>query len=199
MTPDSLLYDFLQAFTIIFVILDPLGNIPLFLALTEGMSDEQRAKTFDKASAIALLLLLVFAITGEKILSWLGISFESFMIAGGFLLLMISIDIFRGLPKEYEHGEDKSSVPLGTPLLAGPGAITATILSMRSWGYVVTIAAVFSAIACTWAILRSSEQIYRRLGRSGSNALSRVMGIIAAAIAVEYIAKGVIGLSTRLA
>ncbi|MCD6456229.1 MAG: MarC family protein [Methanophagales archaeon] len=191
-----------KAFIMLFVIMDPSGNIPVFIALTKGMSERGRKKELNYAVLVATILLLLFAFLGKIILYVLGITTDSFMIAGGILLLFFSLDLLRGEHKYVASGESGAgvgAVPLGTPLLAGPGAITAVMVIIQSYekfimGAFVVLFAIFSAIIATRLVLGQSERIYQILGKVGSEVLSRVMGIIVAAIAIEFIGTGIMGM-----
>ncbi|MEA1957145.1 MAG: MarC family protein [Euryarchaeota archaeon] len=188
-----------KAFIMLFVIMDPSGNIPIFMALTKGMSERGRKKELNYAVLVAIILLLLFAFLGKIILYVLGITTYSFMIAGGILLLFFSLDLLRGEHKyvaseESGAGAGVGAVPLGTPLLAGPGAITAVMVIIQKEGVLVVLFAIFSAIIATRLVLGQSERIYQILGKVGSEVLSRVMGIIVAAIAIQFIAGGIMGM-----
>ena len=191
-----------KVFIMLFVIMDPSGNIPIFMALTKGMSERGRKKELNYAVLVATILLLMFAFLGKIILYVLGITTDSFMIAGGILLLFFSFDLLRGEHKYVASGESGAgvgAVPLGTPLLAGPGAITAVMVIIQSYekfitGAFVVLFAIFSAIIATRIVLGQSERIYQILGKVGSEVLSRVMGIIVAAIAIQFIGTGMIGM-----
>jgi len=184
-----------KAFIMLFVIMDPAGNIPIFTALTKGMSERGRKKELNYAVLVATILLLLFAFLGKIILYVLGITTDSFMIAGGILLLFFSFDLLRGEHKYVAGGESGvGAVPLGTPLLAGPGAITAVMVIIQSYGIGIVLFAIFSAIIATRLVLGQSERIHQILGKIGSEVLSRVMGIIVAAIAIEFIGNGIMGM-----
>jgi multiple antibiotic resistance protein len=186
-----------KVFIMLFVIMDPSGNIPVFMALTKGMSERGRKKELNYAVLVATILLLLFAFLGKIILYVLGITTDSFMIAGGILLLFFSLDLLRGEHKYVAGGESRvgvGAVPLGTPLLAGPGAITAVMVIIQKEGVFIVLFAIFSAILATKLFLWQSERIYRILGKVGSEVLSRVMGIIVAAIAIQFIGTGIIGM-----
>ncbi|MCW3135274.1 MAG: NAAT family transporter [Methanophagales archaeon] len=188
-----------KAFIMLFVIMDPAGNIPVFMALTKGMSGSGRKKELNYAVLVATILLLLFAFLGKIILYVLGITTYSFMVAGGILLLFFSLDLLRGEHKYVASGGSGAgmgvgAVPLGTPLLAGPGAITTVMVIIQSWGAFVVLFAIFSAILATMFLLGLSDRIYRILGKVGSEVLSRIMGIIVAAIAIEFIAGGIRGM-----
>ncbi len=131
----------MKVFIMLFVVMDPSGNIPIFMALTKGMSKRERKKELNYAVVVTTILLLLFAFLGKIIFDVLDITPSSFMIAGGILLLLISFDLLRG-KHEYgvsgESGAGVGAVPLGTPLLAGPGAITTVMVIIQSSEYFVT-------------------------------------------------------------
>lgn len=182
----------------LFVVMDPPGNIPVFMALTSGMSGGERRRELNHAVVVATILLLLFAFLGTIILYVLGITPDSFMIAGGILLLLISFDLLRGEHKygtNGDYGAGVGAVPLGTPLLAGPGAITAVMVLMQEEdGIFIVLFAIFTAIIAARFILGQAERIYSMIGKEGSEVLSRVIGILVAAIAIEFIAKGIEGM-----
>jgi multiple antibiotic resistance protein len=182
-----------KAVITLFIIVDPLGNIPIFISLTKGMAKEDRQKAFRTAIFTGFILLISFALVGQQIFMLFGISLYSFMIAGGILLLIISIRILvRG---EWEEDsttpESIGVVPIGFPLLVGPGAITTTILNLQASGVIVTTIAVLIVFVVVQIILRLIDPIYRFLGSSGSLVISRLMALLIAAIAIQYILDGV--------
>jgi multiple antibiotic resistance protein len=186
-----------KAFIILFVVMDPPGNIPVFIALTKGMRKEERRTELNHAVIVATILLLLFAFLGKIILNVLGISIDSFMIAGGILLLLISFDLLRGEHKYGVPGESEAgvgAVPMGTPMLAGPGAITAVMVIIQSDGVGVVLFAIFSAIIATRLVLGQSDRLYDMMGKVGTEVLSRVIGIIVAAIAIQFIGTGIRGM-----
>ncbi len=182
-------------FIMLFVVMDPPGNIPIFMALTGDMTKKEREKELNYAVVVATVLLLIFAFLGKIILYVLGITTDSFMIAGGILLLLISFDLLRGEHKYGVRGDSGvGAVPLGTPLLAGPGAITTVMVIIQSRGVGFVLFAIFSAIIATKLVLGQSERILSIIGKVGSEVLSRVIGIIVAAIAIQFIGDGIIGM-----
>lgn len=184
-----------QVFIMLFVIMDPPGCIPIFMALTKDVSKEERERELNHAVAVASILLLLFAFLGKVVLDVLGITLNSFMIAGGILLLFIAFDLLRGEHKYgVRGGPSVGAVPLGIPLLAGPGAITAVMVIIQSYGVGFVLFAIFSAIIATKLVLGQSERIFRIIGKVGSEVLSRVMGIIVAAIAIQFIMDGIVGM-----
>ncbi len=187
-----------KAFIMLFVVMDPPGSIPVFIALTKDMRKEERKRELNHAVVVATILLLLFAFLGKIILYVLGITTDSFMIAGGILLLLISFDLLRGEHKYSVSGKSVAgvgAVPLGIPLLAGPGAITTVmVIIQQPFGIGIVLFAIFSAIIATKLVLGQSERIYSIMGKAGSEVLSRVMGIIVAAIAIQFIGTGIIGM-----
>jgi multiple antibiotic resistance protein len=177
----------------LFLIVDPLGDIPIFVGLTETMADAQRKKVYNVATLVGFILLLVFAFTGNEILTIFGISIESFEVAGGILLLIIAIRILisGSMHENVESPESLGAVPIAIPLLVGPGAITTTIFNLQAYDTVVAILAVVIVLSITWVILRFINGIYKFLGKTGALVIARVMALLIAAIAVQYILTGV--------
>ena len=189
----DLITEFVKAFIALFIIVDPLGNIPIFVGLTEKLGETQRQRVFNVAILVGVVLLLVFAFTGLEILNIFGLSIYSFEVAGGILLLIISIRILisGSFHEETETPESIGAVPIAMPLLVGPGAITTTIFNLQAYGIIVTILAVVVVLTVTWVILRFMHRIYRFLGKTGAIVIARVMALLIAAIAIQYILTGV--------
>jgi multiple antibiotic resistance protein len=182
-----------KAIIVLFIIVDPFGNVPIFMGLTEKMAEAQRRKVFNTATLIGIILLLVFAFTGQEIFLIFGISIYSFEVAGGILLLIISMRILisGSLHENVESPESIGAVPIAMPLLVGPGAITTTILNLQAFGIFVTIMSVLIVLFVTWIILRYVSSIYKFLGKTGAIVIARVMALLIAAIAVQYILVGI--------
>ena len=176
----------------LFIVVDPIGNIPTFIALTQGLSPSARQQAFRTATIIGLTLVITFALAGDQILSFFGITLNDFMIAGGILLFAIAIKILvlEGWKGLAEQREGVSAVPMAIPLLAGPGAITTTIVSLRSNGLYITLASTLIVFAVAGIIFHYIEPLNRLLGRTGSLVIERVMAMLLAAIAVGYVLKG---------
>jgi multiple antibiotic resistance protein len=190
----SSLNDLLKSTVALFVVIDPIGNVPLFIALTKGMHDSDRKRVSKSAIITAASLLIVFAVAGTQILSLFGITIFSFMIAGGVLLFIVSIELLtHGAWRFGQTGnkEDSGVVPLAFPLLAGPGAITSVIISFQTYGIVTTMLSIAIVIGITYVVLLMINPIYRLLGRRGSTIVTRVFAIFVAAIAVQYIIEGI--------
>lgn len=184
--------DLVKAIIALFIIVDPFGNIPVFIGLTETIPENQRKKLYNTAILVGVILLLVFAFTGQEIFTIFDLSIYSFEVAGGILLLIVAIRILiGGMREKAESPETLGAVPIAIPLLVGPGAITTTIFNLQTYGIVTTILSVIIVLALTWAILRFINQIYRFLGKTGSLVIARVMALLISAIAIQYILTGV--------
>ncbi len=178
----------------LFIIVDPFGNIPIFMGLTENVPESKRKKVYNTAVIVGTILLLVFAFTGTEILNIFGLSIYSFEVAGGILLLIIAIRILvlGSMHENVESPESLGAVPIAIPLLVGPGAITTTIFSIQlDETAIPAILAVIIVMAITWVILRYINGIYKLLGKTGSVIIARVMALLIAAIAVQYILTGI--------
>jgi multiple antibiotic resistance protein len=181
-----------KAVIVLFIIVDPFGNIPIFMGLTEKMTEPQKRKVFNTACLVGFILLLVFAFTGQEIFYIFGVSIYSFEIAGGVLLLIVSIRILiSGSTHEKEESpESMGAVPIAMPLLVGPGAITTTIFNLQAYDVYVTALSVLVVLVLTWVILRFMNKVYRFLGKTGALVIARVMALLIAAIAIQYILNG---------
>ncbi len=181
-----------KAVLVLFIIVDPFGNIPIFMGLTEKMTQAQKRKVFNTACLVGIILLLVFAFTGQEIFYIFGVSIYSFEIAGGILLLIISIRILisGSIQEKEESPESIGAVPIAMPLLVGPGAITTTIFNLQAYDVYVTALSVLVVLVLTWVILRFMNKVYRFLGKTGALVIARVMALLIAAIAIQYILNG---------
>jgi multiple antibiotic resistance protein len=181
------------------VIMDPPGMVPVFIALVGFRTKAQIAKAAFLAVATSLLVIVAFAVFGEQVLRYLHISLPAFQGAGGLLLLLVALELLTGKSTDPERSDDSSvaMVPLGTPLLAGPGAIVATILAVRqadNTGQNMAIAAAIIAVhIIVYLSLRYSGLISRILRPAGIMIITRVAGLLLAAIAVQLIADAVFG------
>ena len=201
--------EYTKIFISLFAIIDPVGIIPIIIAFTAGMTAQKRERVGRMASLSVLVILLSALLLGEAILEFFGISIHSFRTAGGILLLLMSITMLIGnkptLTPDDTDGDATSSVaivPLSTPLLAGPGAISTVILDAHKGsnaGHYGVMALVLVALSLTvWLTFLIAPWVSQRLGTIGSNIVTRLMGLLLAAIAVEFMAGGLRGLFPAL-
>jgi len=186
-------FDLAKMVIALFIVVDPLGNVPIFMSLTQNMTKPQRRRTFRLAIITGLVLLTFFSLVGQNILILFGISLDSFMVAGGILLLIVAIRLlFLGDWNEKTVlSESVGAVPIGCPLLVGPGAITTSILNLQTSDIFITLFSVLLTFSIVWLILRYVDSIYQILGKNGSLVITRVMALLIASIAVQYILQGV--------
>ena len=200
----------INSFTTLFVIMDPIGLAPIFLALTMGMSNADRRAIAWRASLVSAVILILFALVGGAFLETLGISLHAFKIAGGLLLFWTAFEMIfeKRVERKTNAAErtvSKSDIqnlavfPLAIPLMAGPGAISATVLiasGQTEWiglGYLIGLILVIVAIC--YVIFLASTGIDRFLGDMGRTLLSRLLGVILSALAIQFIADGVIAIA----
>ena len=194
------------ALSAIFFVIDPLANMPVFLTITSAFSPDHRKRIAGRAAFATWVLLCFFAVAGGLVFKAFGISLGAFKVAGGIMLLLMSIDMMRAQPSptrttleeqdESRARDDIAIFPLATPMLAGPGAIaTVMVLMSRAAWHPVRTPAVFVAITITclvaWLLMRSATTAERFLPKTLLRAFERVMGLLLAAVAVEFIAGGV--------
>jgi multiple antibiotic resistance protein len=205
----SYVYVGLLAFATLFVIVDPIGMLPFFVSLTQGFTPEDRLYVIRRSTVFATVLLLAFAILGRYIFLILHFTIYSFEIAGGLLLFAIAFDMLFGespraklTPMDRDEllsrREEVGIVPLGMPLLAGPGAISSVVIFAQGAegsipGSLALYAAIVLVMILSYVVLRLGVQILVRAGRVGVVAISRVMGLLLAAIAVQFVINGVVG------
>jgi multiple antibiotic resistance protein len=186
-----------EVFVTLTVIMDPLGTVPIFLGLTAGRPVAARRRLAWQAVLVAGLVIGTFAIFGQQILGYLGITLPALQGAGGLLLVLVALELLRGGASDPEEVPDVNValVPLGTPLLAGPGAIAATIVFVREAsgaGDVVAIALGLVAVhVVLWLVLRFSGAVLRVVGEAGIHLLTRILGLLLTAIAVQLVADSV--------
>lgn len=189
-----------SALVTIFVIMDPPGIVPIFMALAQGKPREVRARIARHATLTSLGVIVAFAVVGEQVLRYLRISMPALQGAGGLLLLLVALQLLTGAEQTQHEAVDDVSValvPLGTPLLAGPGAIVATILYARQADAAPKWFALAAAVLCVhlliWIAMRFSGVIARLAGTGGITVFSRIMGLLLAAIGVQLLANSVTG------
>lgn len=194
----------ITAFVTLFVIIDPIGLAPLFIALTPNMTAAQRRRIGLRAVLLAAALLTLFGLAGESILSAIGISLPAFRISGGLLLFLTALDMLFERRTQRREGQaagdppehDPSVFPLAMPLIAGPGAMTTMILlaGQGGWGHVAMVHTVlFVILGMTFALFLAAGPIARMLGRTGTVVVTRLLGMLLAALSVQFIIDGLKG------
>jgi len=188
MNIDQLLPGFLHAFVTLLVIMDPFGGLPVFMTLTRDYDDARTKKSAHRAVTVSFILMTIFLFIGNPILHFFGISLFSFQVGGGLILLVIGIayvlDITWGRDRDYSKD---IIIPMATPLIAGPGAITALILLVKDYGYWIPLMGVVAVLFIFWVALYNAKFIKRFIGFQGPEILSRIMGLILVALAIEMI------------
>jgi multiple antibiotic resistance protein len=183
---------FLATFIPLLVALDAPGTLALFVGMTEGVAKPERARIVRQSIITAFLVTLGFILVGQAIFNALGILVEDFMVAGGVVLLIIAIaDVVRAGERKIERSPEFGVVPLGTPIIAGPGTLTAALVLVGTNGYVPVILSLAVNLLLAWVIFAQSERIIRIIGISGSRAFAKVVSLILAAFAVKMIRSGI--------
>jgi multiple antibiotic resistance protein len=191
----------------VFAIVDPVGTLPFFVALTEGLPDADRQVVLRRAVFVLAIVLSLFALLGRFLFAVFGFTLGAFEIAGGILLFLVAFDMLQGEvtrtklgPQDREAAiarrDEIAVVPLGIPLLAGPGAISTVMIYEGTSGndpfiIVATFVAILAVACATFVILRFGHPILERLGRTGVMAMTRVLGLILAALGVQFVLNGV--------
>jgi multiple antibiotic resistance protein len=194
---------YITAFVTLFVIIDPVALAPLFVALTQGMDAAHRRAVGLRACLIAIGLMTLFGLLGDPLLRAIGISMPAFRISGGILLFLTALDMLferRTQRREGQHPShsDPSVFPLATPLIAGPGAFTTMILLVNTPGATVAhVAAVhgvmIAVVACAFLFFLAAPLIERALGRTGIVVITRLLGMLLAALSVQFVLDGIRG------
>jgi multiple antibiotic resistance protein len=192
----------LLAATSIFFLVDPFAVIPLFLAITSDSPHEERKQMARRAAYTCAIVLVAFAIAGSLIFKMFGITLPAFKIAGGIILLKIGLDMLEGhqskaTPEETQEGTEKSDasiIPLGMPMLAGPGAISTVMVLVGEahtvWQHGVIYATILATAFISYMILAGADRVGRYLGETGIRILMRLMGLLLVALAVQFVANG---------
>ncbi len=196
--------EYLKSLAALVSIVNPVGAIPVLIKLTEAQTPEERRRTCRRTALTTALVLLVSLALGETILSFFGITIASFRVGGGILIMMIAFSMLHAQTSPIRHTEEEARdslerdtvavVPLGIPLLAGPGAISTVILNAQHYSstphYLILVIEILAVALTVQLCLGSASFIARLLGRTGINIVTRIMGLIMTAVGVEFIAAG---------
>lgn len=199
---DSLLPFALLCFTSFFTLTNPLGTMPVFLTMTQGMSKDERQRIVKRATIISFLILIVFTFSGQFLFKFFGISTNGFRIAAGFIIIKIGYDMLQARYTNVKlkneeirtYANDISITPLSIPMLCGPGAIANGIMLMdesTSWSMVAILVGIIALVyLLTYFILKESTRLVNLIGETGNNVMMRLMGLILMVIAVECFVSG---------
>ena len=184
--------DLIQAFFAIFVVMDALGNLPLFYSFMRSTAPARRADLIRQTMYVAGAILLLFLFFGEGVLAFFNVDFKSFQVAGGLIVLIYGIKLVVGLRVLDEGYKTYKAavVPLATPLITGPATITTIMIFVHQYGLWITFLASLLNLYVTYLFLSKAELLHKFLGRQGSDALSKIMGLILTAIAIGFIKQG---------
>ncbi len=195
-----------KAFVTLFVLIEPIGLLPLFIGLAGNYSDSEQKRIARKAVVVAGAVIVGFSILGSMALNYLGISIDAFKIAAGLLLFRIALDMINAQFERETSEEaaenvarrDISVFPLAIPLIAGPGTLAGVLILLtahpgENWVFPVVIATAASVLLITYLFLRGGAKLTRYLGKTGINVVTRVFGILLAALAVQYVIDGIRG------
>jgi multiple antibiotic resistance protein len=186
-----MLKDILLSFIPLFIAVDAIGVMPMFVGLTTELEQKVKTRIILQSMLTAACLAIAFVLGGKLLFRWLGITIGDFMIAGGAILFSLAIiDLVNPTKKRRAPEQDLGVVPLGTPLIAGPAVLTTSMLIVSEYGLIATMISLLSNILVAGLILRGSIILTRVLGAAGSKALSKITSLLLAAIAVMLIRKG---------
>jgi len=200
---------YVAVFVTVFALVDPFGALPFFVSLTEGFSDADRSIVLRRATLVLGSILMLFAVLGTFLFAAFGLTLAAFEIAGGILLFVVAYDMLHGeitrtklsnqdREEAIAHRDEIAVVPLGIPLLAGPGAISTVMIyegnAGSDWLMVITVfLAIVATTVATFFILRYGQRIIRYVGRTGIMAMTRVFGLLLAAVGVQFVINGIFG------
>ena len=199
--------NYLEAMIVLFAVVDPLGNLPIFLDVTENLGPSDSKKAFNSAVLVGLITLLIFTFAGKQILTGIfHIGIEDISIAGGLLLVVIAIDNLFGSKfsrisslKQPVGAYELGAVPLGVPLLAGPGAMVTSLTILEKSGPFVTLTSIIVVFVFTWVMVLFVDPIHKFLGRLVSQVFSKVMSLFIAAIGIHMALNGITTFVRQLA
>lgn len=176
----------------LFVALDIVGTLPLFIAMTSGVERKERNRVLDISMLVAFVVAVAFSVAGLKLFSVLGITLSDFRIAGGIVLLLLSLaDVLGGPEASKQASGSTGVVPLAVPLITGPAVLATLVLQIRLVGYPITLLSLLANYVLAWALLRKSDIVTRMIGSDGTVVFSKISALLLAAIAVAMIRSGV--------
>lgn len=186
--------NFSLSFVSLFVALDIIGLVPIYLSMTSSMSEQSRRQVVNTSMLVALGVAIVFLFVGQSVFKHLGIEIYDFRVAGGIILLLVALADLVGHQEAANRGTGSTGiVPLALPLITGPGVLTTLILQVNSVGYAVTLLALVVNYLLGWFVLRHSGVVQRAIGKDGTVAVSKIMALLLAAISIAMIRSGIFG------
>ncbi len=186
--------EFIKSFITLFIIIDPFVSAVYFITISKNMTAKESNKSIWTAILVAAGLLVIFLFSGLYLLNMLGISFNGFMIAGGIILLIMGVTTVLAIDYASKAEHTKSAaILIGTPLLSGPGALTTIIILSKNYGYIVPGLAALAVIIVSFFILKFAHHVHKWLGSEIIEILSKVLGLLLAALAVDFIQQGIVG------
>lgn len=175
----------------IFLVMNPFSSIPTFLSITNGVDKDTMRGYANRAVVVAGILLFVFVFIGSPLMSMFGVTMESFRVAGGLILILMGAELVFGLKlNKVSNEKDAPWIIVATPIMTGPGVITAAILFTQEYGFLLVVIAGVIALAATWALLRIAPSIVKLVGVNALNITSKIVGLLLAALGVEYMFQG---------
>jgi multiple antibiotic resistance protein len=191
---------YLMAFIALFVAVDAIGNVPIFISFVEGTTKKQRNKIVRDSVTTATVLAIVFMFVGKVVLRFIGVTIPDFQIAGGTLLFFIAMRLLmpassKGLGGD-SHDRDLGVFPLGTPLITGPAVLTTTLMMVDTYGIAPTFMALFTNMLIVWITLAKADDLLKWMGPGGMRAIAKIMYILLAAIGVMMVRKGLVAIIT---
>ncbi len=180
------------------IIIDPIGGLPVIMGLLQPLSGPERRRALDISILVSMGILLGFAVAGTWLLRIFEVGLHELLIGGGLVLVVVGMDVLFGcLPRTSWSVEDACVVPIASPLLAGPGAITTVVMAVSKLpapeNYLVVLSSVVLSLGLSWAILRQGEWLLARLGRRGSLVVAKLMGVVVLVIGVNFVLRGITG------
>jgi multiple antibiotic resistance protein len=182
----------IYATTLLFFIFDPFASIPIFICMTKDLDENQKTSSANRAVLVAALLFVIFAILGTNLLGVFSVTLDGFRIAGGIVLLLMAIEIIFSLSLTKNQDADVAWVIIATPILTGPGVITTAILLVARFDLPTTLIAGVFSLVITWILLRNAAAIIKIIGQQAIEIFSKIIGLLLAAMAVEFVMKGAI-------
>jgi multiple antibiotic resistance protein len=183
---------FLLAFIPLFVAIDALGVLPLFVGLTEGMAAAERRRLIIQATATAFIVSLAFLVAGKVLFAFLGITEDDFRVGGGVVLLVLAVhDLLFSVDDERRPDATIGVVPIGIPLIMGPAALTTIIVVVNAYGYALAVASLLTNLVIVWLVFSRAEAVSRALGVAGARAVAKVVALFLTGIAVMMIRTGI--------